>query len=175
MADREPVSTTLAAEFSDPAATPRSWAEARETLRNAGAFMITTVRPEGRPHSVTLLAVWHDGAVYFVTGPHERNAKNLALNPECILSTSNGLADTGFDIVVEGRAVRVLDETLLAALAGLWKVKYGWSFQVHDGAFWQEGDQHEGYVFEVAPVTAFGFGKGEPYSQTRWKFDGTNS
>jgi hypothetical protein len=25
-------------------------------------------------------------------------------------------------------------------------------------------------VFRVAPTTAFGFGKGTPYSQTRWGF-----
>jgi hypothetical protein len=28
----------------------------------------------------------------------------------------------------------------------------------------------EAWVFEVAPTKVFGFGKGQPFSQTRWRF-----
>jgi len=38
---------------------------------------------------------------------------------------------------------------------------------VRDGAFYGEGGRAE--VYEVNP-TAFGFGKGETFSQTRWRF-----
>lgn len=43
--------------------------------------------------------------------------------------------------------------------------------RVRDGAFVGE-EGNSPIVFEVAPVTAFGFGKGKPYSQTRWQFGG---
>jgi len=38
---------------------------------------------------------------------------------------------------------------------------------VRDGAFHHQGG--EAYVFEVAPMVAYGFAKG-PYSHTRWMF-----
>lgn len=75
-------------------------------------------------------------------------------------------------MVVEGEAVPVRDETTLRGLAGLYVEKYGsdWHFDVRDGAFYGEGNR--AVVFRVEPVTAFGFGRGETSSQTRWTFDG---
>jgi hypothetical protein len=32
------------------------------------------------------------------------------------------------------------------------------------------GKEHVALVFEVNPAKALGFRKGEPYSQTRWRF-----
>ena len=42
-------------------------------------------------------------------------------------------------------------------------------FTVRDGAF-HHPQGGTALVFEVAPLTVFGFGKGEPYSQTRYRF-----
>ena len=72
-------------------------------------------------------------------------------------------------MVVEGDAVRVRDEAKLQRLADMWKTKYGWLFSVRDGAFRGE-DGNVAPVYEVAPITAFGFGKGAVPSQTRWLF-----
>ena len=41
-------------------------------------------------------------------------------------------------------------------------------FTVRDGAFHGEGGL--ALVYEVIPAKAFGFGKGESFSQTRWRF-----
>ena len=82
----------------------------------------------------------------------------------------NGLGE-GLDLVVEGEAVNVADDARLERLAGLYEEKYGaaWRFQVRDGAFVHSGGS--ALVFEVAPITAFGFGKGsDTFSQTRWRF-----
>ena len=63
------------------------------------------------------------------------------------------------------------DDARLQRIADAFETKYGsdWHFDVHDGVF----DHGAGIalVFEVAPHTAFGFLKGEPSSQTRWRFD----
>ena len=47
--------------------------------------------------------------------------------------------------------------------------KYGdeWRFEVRDGAF--HHGPGEAWVFEVSPVTAYAFAKGE-YSHTRFRF-----
>jgi hypothetical protein len=56
--------------------------------------------------------------------------------------------------------------------------KYGgdWRYAVRDEALYHAPDGSErgagdpAFVYEVAPTTAFGFGKGSPFSQTRWRF-----
>jgi nitroimidazol reductase NimA-like FMN-containing flavoprotein (pyridoxamine 5'-phosphate oxidase superfamily) len=161
--------TTLADRFSGPGATATEWARGRERIKTAELFWLSTVRPDGRPHVTPLISVWLDGAAYFCTGPDERKAKNLAQNSSCILTTGCNLLHEGLDVVVEGEAERVVDDDRLARVAAAYESKYGseWHFEVRDGAFHHEGGA--ALVFELAPLTAFGFGKGE-YSQTRWRF-----
>jgi hypothetical protein len=108
--------------------------------------------------------------MYFCTGAEERKAKNLDHNPHCILTTGTNALRAGLDVVVEGDAVRVADDGRLQRVADLYESKFGpeWHFDVSDGAFHSQG--RSAVVYEVAPRTAFGFGKGE-YSQTRWRFD----
>jgi general stress protein 26 len=169
MADKEPV-TELDARFSSEGATATEWTEACGRLENAKVYWLSTVRPDGRPHVTPLLAVWLDGALYFCTGPTERKAGNLAHNSHCVLTTGCNALDEGLDLVVEGDAVRVSGKAELQRVADVYEAKYGgdWRFQVGEGVFVHEGG--EALVFQVAPSTAFGFGKGEPFSQTRWRF-----
>jgi nitroimidazol reductase NimA-like FMN-containing flavoprotein (pyridoxamine 5'-phosphate oxidase superfamily) len=162
--------TMLDERFSDPNATPTEWADGREQIEVAELFWLTTVRPDGRPHVTPLISVWLDGAAYFCTGADERKAKNLAQNANCVLTTGRNLLEEGLDVVIEGEAERISDDSKLRRIADAYESKYGstWHFDVRDGAFQHEGG--EALVFEVAPKTVFGFGKGE-YSQTRWRFD----
>ena len=176
MAEKEPV-TDLDARYSSVGATATAWADARKHLEAAELWWIVTVRSDGRPHVTPLLTVWSDGALHFCTGPEERKARNLRENPHCILLTGSNTAD-GLDLVVEGDAVRVTDDTTLRRLADLWVSRHGtaWRFTVSDGAFHhapdsvREDDPGAAWVYRVDPATAFGFGKGETYSQTRWRF-----
>jgi len=104
--------------------------------------------------------------LYFSTGSaSERKARNLARNPHCILTTGNNTLNEGLDLVIEGDAVRVIDEDLLQLLADSFATKYGESWR---GNFiGDDGDAN--LVFQVTPTTAFGFDKGM-LSQTRWRF-----
>jgi nitroimidazol reductase NimA-like FMN-containing flavoprotein (pyridoxamine 5'-phosphate oxidase superfamily) len=168
MASKEPVAT-LGTQFSSDNATATRWADADERLDNAENFWLSTVRPDGRPHVTPLIAVWLDDVLYFCTGADERKAKNLAKNAHCILTTGCNAINEGLDLVVEGDAVRVSDEARLQRVADRYKSKYDWNFTVRDGAF--HGDVgNVAEVFEVKPTMAFGFGKGETFSQTRWRF-----
>ena len=174
LADAVP-ETTLAARFSSEGATATEWEKARERLEQADIFWLSTVRPDGRPHVTPLISVWLEGALHFCTGPDERKAKNLAQNPHCILTTGCNEIDKGLDVVVEGDAVRVSDDARLQRIADGYVTKYGndWRFAVRDGAFRHGGDESSvALVFEVAPKIAFGFGKGDEFSQTRWRFEG---
>jgi Pyridoxamine 5'-phosphate oxidase len=171
MARSDPV-TDLDPEYSSEDAPPTQWADARLQLQEAQTYWISTVRPDGRPHITTLLSVWMDEALYITTGPQERKAKNLAQNAHCILMTGCNVEE-GLDVMVEGDAVRLTDNAKLQRVADTYEAKYGgfWHFDVREGAFYQaERGDSPAWVFEIAPSTAFGFQKGEVFSQTRWRF-----
>jgi hypothetical protein len=162
--------TTLDQRFSEEQATATDWDDGRRELERAEIFWISTVRPDGRPHVTPLIAIWLDDALHFCTGPDERKARNLAANPHVVLTTGRNLIGEGLDVVVEGEAVNVTDDDALRRIADAYVAKYGedWRFAVRDGAF--RHDSGDALVFRVAPATAFGFGRGETYSQTRWRF-----
>jgi nitroimidazol reductase NimA-like FMN-containing flavoprotein (pyridoxamine 5'-phosphate oxidase superfamily) len=171
MAVKMPVAE-LDAGFSSRGAPPTGWAEGRRHIDEAEVFWISTVRPDGRPHVTPLLGVWHDDAMYFCTGPEERKAKNLRQNPQCILTTGqNGL--DGLDVVVEGQAVEVGDAAELEQVANAYESKYGAHFTAPEGTWFGLSDAiraGKALVYRVAPTTILGFGKGEQFSQTRWRF-----
>ncbi|MFE7132117.1 pyridoxamine 5'-phosphate oxidase family protein [Streptomyces sp. NPDC057638] len=161
--------TELDPRYSADGARASTWAEAVALLTSAEVFWLTTVRPDGRPHVTPLIAVWHDGAAHFCTGPGERKALNLRNNPDVVLTTGSNTLTEGVDLVLEGTAALVTDDSRLRALAHAYAEKYGeeWTFAVRDGAF--VGDGGRALVYRVAPHTAFGFAK-SPYAQTRWRF-----
>lgn len=170
MTEHEPI-TEFTGAFSDPTATATPWADVDATLTEAEIFWITTVRPDGRPHQTPLIAIWSDGSMHICTGLAERKARNLAQNPHCLISTGNNSYNSGLDIVVEGDAVRVIDEPRLRTLAAAWEAKYGsdWHFEVSDGAF--TSGVNSAAVFAIAPTKILAFGKGT-FSQTGYRFAG---
>jgi len=155
--------------FSDPNAVVTSWADAQRAIEEAELFWIATVRVDGRPHVTPLPAVWQDGALHFCTGAAEQKGVNLARNPHCTLTTGNNAWKAGLDVVVEGSAERVTDETRLQRLADAWESKYhgDWHFDVANGAF--QGDGGEALVFAVTPTKVIAFAKGD-FAQTRYRF-----
>jgi general stress protein 26 len=167
MPNTDPVAE-LHAGFSDPEAVARPWEEVVAVLVEAEMFWLTTVRRDGRPHVAPLPAMWLDGALHFCTGAAEQKARNVAFNPRCVLTTGTNQFRSGLDVVVEGIAVRVTDDPRLHRLAAMWKAKLDWPFDVADGAF-REGEDSVALVFALKPTKILAFGKGEPYSQTRYR------
>jgi general stress protein 26 len=169
MPEIEPIAA-LNEEFSSPGAKAPSWAEVVDVLSSSEMFWLSTVRGDGRPHVTPLPAVWLDGTLHFCTGAAEQKAKNLEANPRCILTTGTNEFRSGLDVVVEGTATRVSDTARLERLAAIWKSKLDWDFDVADGEFRDPDGQHGALVFGVTPTKVLSFGKGEPYSQTRYRF-----
>ncbi|HSM54921.1 MAG TPA: pyridoxamine 5'-phosphate oxidase family protein [Candidatus Sulfomarinibacteraceae bacterium] len=131
---------------------------------------LATVRPDGRPHVMPLGVLWVDGAFYFNAGPGTRKAKNLTQNPNCVLS----IATHDFDLVFEGEAERVTDESMLQRIADEF-ASGGWAPTVRDGALYAEFSAPSAgrppyYVYEVKPATVYALGTAEPFGATRWRF-----
>src|ERR1044072_1302014 len=96
----QPPSTTNLDQYG-PAAV--DWSRARDALAGQTptadlTFFVATVRPNGRPHSAGVGAIWVDDALYFVGGPGTRRSRNLAAKPACSISVRLG----GIDLVLEG-------------------------------------------------------------------------
>jgi general stress protein 26 len=139
-------------------------------LSESEMFWLSTVRRDGEPHVTPLPAMWLDGILYFCTGAGEQKAKNLGAHPRCILTTGTNQFRSGLDVVVEGDATIVSDEAILRRLVPMWKSKLDWDWDVADGAFRDPDAGHSALVFGVEPQKVLAFGKGSPYSQTRYRF-----
>jgi pyridoxine/pyridoxamine 5'-phosphate oxidase len=134
------------------------WKWARERLEKSHNYWISTVRPEGAPHTMVVWGLWWDGAFYFSTGKSSRKARNLAANPECVVC--NEQAEEA--VIVEGSAGVVENAARLKGFFRRFEKKYDWDMSTMQ-------DQP---VFEVRPRVAFGFFEAE-YSETatRWLFE----
>src|SRR5215211_3335390 len=169
MSTRTP-QTELDLRYSSEGATATPWADATQVLESAEIYWLSSVRPEGRPHVTPMIGIWQDEALHFSTGAEERKNLNLVANAQCVITTGcNKLNEEGIDIVLEGEAVRVRDDATLQRLAEAYRSKYGWEFTPRDGELHGDGG-NVALVYAVKPVTAFGFGKGDTFSQTRWRF-----
>ena len=131
------------------------WAWAEEQLRSSHNYWIATVRPDQRPHLVVVWGVWRDGRLCFSTGKLTRKARNLIVNPSCVIATER--ADE--TVIIEGVAVVVDDNTELDRIAPVYKEKYGAGFPTDEP------------LFAVRPTAAFGFIENEFVgTATRWTF-----
>jgi general stress protein 26 len=160
--------------FSDPVASAVPWEDAQLVLADAQLAWITTVRTDGRPHVTPLVTVWLDDALHFCTGPAEQKARNLAANPNVVLTTGCNHWDEGLDVVVEGQAVRVTDPPTLERLAAAWAERWDgrWTYAVVEdgfahGAVDEAGDHGPVHVYAVRAAKTLAFAK-EPFSQTRY-------
>jgi hypothetical protein len=133
-------------------------------------FFLSTVGPDGRPHTVGIGAVWTDGALYFTSGPGARKSRHLAANPACTVAVR--LA--GLDLTLDGDAHRVTDEAEVARLAGVYSAG-GWPATAEgDGLVAPYSAPSAGpppwHLYRMALRAAHGVASAKPYGATRWTF-----
>jgi hypothetical protein len=173
MPNREPVDTTNLDTIYGSQAIP--WSRPGERLAasvtgpDAHCFL-GTVRPDGRPHAAGIGAAWHDGDLYFQSGPTTRKARNVAANPACTISVSV----PGMDLVFEGEAERVADTPTLEAVAAIYR-EGGWPVQVDGDTFTAPYSAPSAgpppwHLFRLTAHTVFGVAGAEPGGATRWRF-----
>ncbi len=139
---------------------PWSWAEQR--LKKAHNYWITTVRPDGAPHSMVVWGLWLDGRFLFSTGSTSRKARNLGKNPRCIVATENAAEA----VIIEGVA-EVAEVGTRKKFLPLYerKYKFDMSSMRNDILSMKEP------VFAVRPRVAFAlWEKHFQNKSTRWRF-----
>ncbi|WP_033287801.1 pyridoxamine 5'-phosphate oxidase family protein [Amycolatopsis jejuensis] len=154
---------------------PLPWSRARTVLIEDTptadlTFFVSTVRPDGRPHSAGVGAVWVNDALYFVGGPGTRRSRNLAANPACSVSVRL----RGLDLVLEGEAHRVTDAATLAEVAAVYR-SGGWPATVEGDALTAPFSAPSAgpppwHLYRLTLRSAVGVGSAEPHGATRWDF-----
>lgn len=138
-----------------------SWAELR--LKKSHNYWITTVKPEGAPHTMVVWGLWQDGQFLFSTGSKSRKARNLAENPNCIVCTENAAEA----IIVQGVA-EIADVTARRKMLPAYERKYKFDMSTMKDDILSMKEP----VIAVRPRVVFAMW--EKYFQsksTRWKFE----
>jgi len=170
---RAPRETANLAELYDQDLMP--WERALEALGTGSLgpdtpCFLSTVRPNGRPHSAGVGVVEHDGGIYFASGPGTRKSRNLAENPACTLS----MRLDGLDLILEGEAHRVVDGETLEEVVAAFR-DGGWPAAVDGDAITapysaQSAGPPPWHLYRLNVRTAFGLGLREPHGASRWRF-----
>jgi hypothetical protein len=140
---------------------PWSWAEQR--LKKSHNYWITTVRPDGAPHTMVVWGLWQDGRFLFSTGSESRKARNLRANKNCIVSTEHAHEA----VIVEGVA-EIADVAARRKLIPTYERKYKFDLsKMRDDILSMREP-----VFAVRPRVVFGlWEKHFQGRSTRWKLD----
>jgi hypothetical protein len=132
---------------------------------------LATTNADGTPHVMPLGAMRVDGTWYFSSGLGTRKSRNLVRDPRCVLT----VATRPFDLVIEGTAEVVTDETELQAVAESYN-EGGWPARAEGGALTAPFSAPAAgpppwHVFRITPATVFALGTAEPYGATRFDLD----
>ncbi|WP_328644285.1 pyridoxamine 5'-phosphate oxidase family protein [Amycolatopsis sp. NBC_00348] len=152
-----------------------AWSRARDILVADTptadlTFFVGTVRPDGRPHSAGVGAVWVDDALYFKAGPGTRRARNLAANPACTVSVRL----RGMDLTLEGEADQVTDPAVVERVAAVYR-EGGWPATADGAALTAPYSAPSAGpapwpLYRLSLHRAIGLASAEPHGATRWDF-----
>ena len=162
------------------------WGEARERLANPDKernSWLATVRPDGRPHLMPVIAFWFDDALHFVAGEGTQKGRNLAADGRCVI----GIGSTrlpSLDIILEGRAGPLTDEAAVRGVAERMKSN-GWPLEARGAEVHGPNAPTAGpppyRIYRMVPSRVFGFPGTHGMDQfdpdelpkpTRWVFAG---
>jgi PPOX class probable F420-dependent enzyme len=128
------------------------WAWAVDLLNRVRAHVVTSVRPDGRPHVMPVWGLWHEDTYCFSTEITSVKSRNLLADARCVVTVTEG-DDAA---VLEGRAEL---GPLPQGFTEAYRTKYGETIE-------------EGPIWLVRPTVAFAFQATAafPTSATRWRF-----
>ncbi|MGH9494391.1 MAG: pyridoxamine 5'-phosphate oxidase family protein [Candidatus Sulfotelmatobacter sp.] len=139
------------------------WSLADQRLKKSHNYWITTVKPDGSPHTMVVWGLWQDGRFLFSTGAKSRKARNLGKNPHCIVC--NELAQEA--IIVEGIA-EVADVGARKKFLSPYERKYKFDMSTMK----QDILSMKEPVFAIRPRMVFAMWEKHFQSKsTRWQFE----
>jgi len=138
------------------------WTWAGQRLKKSHNYWITTVKPEGSPHTMVVWGLWQDGRFLFSTGSKSRKERNLAANAYCIVCTEHAHEA----VIVEGVA-EIADVAARRKFLPVYEKKYKFDMKAMKDDILSMKEP----VFAVRPRVVFGLWEKHFQSKsTRWKF-----
>lgn len=133
-------------------------------------FVLSTTRPDTRPHAAGIGVVTIDGDLFFTSGPGTRKSRNLAENPNAAITVRLG----DIDLILEGEARRTADPAHLAAAVARFR-EGEWPAEVASDAITAPFSAPSAgpppwHLYRFVVHTAFGVATKEPFGATRWRF-----
>lgn len=120
-----PSTAQLAADYglkADAALLP--WQEIETRIVAAKTYWLSTVDPDGLPHTRPVDGIWEAGRLYFSGSRHSRWYKNVLANPQVCTNLEEGVRA----VILHGAVTRGgVAEDVAERLAGLCQTKYDWS------------------------------------------------
>lgn len=173
MPERQPSETRNLDRYQDVAL---PWSRARDLLKSGpmgplAGYFLSTVRPDGRPHTAGVGAVWYEGNLYFTSGPGTRKSRNLESNPACTFAVKL----PGMDLTFDGEAARVSQPEVLDKIAAIYREDLGWPAQVDADAITAPYSAPSAgpppwHLYRFTFHTVVGLSTEEPNGATLWKF-----
>jgi len=140
---------------------PWKWAEDR--LKKSHNYWITTVKPDGSPHTMVVWGLWLNGEFLFSTGRRSRKARNLVENLRCVVCTEKASEA----VILEGLAEEAADVALRRKFLALYQRKYAWDMS----SFEEDILSLKEPIYAVRPMVAFGLDERKFLNTaTRWRF-----
>lgn len=126
-----------------------AWEQVEARLVAARHYWLSSVRPDGRPHSVPRWGVWLDGRFWYDGAPSTRHTRNVEQNPAVTLTLESGTEV----VIVEGEshATRADPDGLGARLSEAF-AKYADSGYEPDAGSWSGADG--GGLRVITPIRA---------------------
>lgn len=155
------------------------WSWAAERLASSRNYWVTSVRPDGRPHSTPVWGMWDDSpraqpvgrsggsspwddtVLWFTCGVRSRKAVNLRAEPRCVITTE----DASDPVIAEGEARIATDDASIRRVVELMNAKYDAGIEI---GFLDPG---RNATIAFRPVKVIGMRHGDfTGSPTRWTF-----
>lgn len=137
------------------------WSWAVEMLEQARRYWFATSRPDGAPHMMPIWGVWLEASFRFMTGPKSRKARNLAVNPRCIVTPERA----GSVLVLEGVAEIITNSPDIRRFKDVYSKKYDFDMEPYNDP-----------LTVIRPRVVFGHiedfeNHGFTQTATRWTFN----
>ena len=124
-----------------------------QRFATADCSWLSTVRPDGRPHSAPVWHIWTDSRVYIVTKSTAIKVTNIRHCARVVLTHP----DPHQAIIIEGQAQIVQGKTKL--LRPLFKAKYDWDIAT---------DEEYDTIIEIIPLKLLAWGEEGAGHRKRW-------
>lgn len=94
-----------------------------ERLRSDKVIWLTSVRPDGRPHSVIVWFYWNGTDILIFSKPNNQKLRNIKQNPHVLLALDN--TKGGGDVITIDGTAELLDAKTVNVVDPEYVQKYG--------------------------------------------------